>query len=110
MPGGGIPDQDESADRLRCEFLATRGQKVDGDRADGTTIHKPQEHLIIVRWPAAEQHSIAGQRFGIRVLFSAFQFLQPSPVILLDPAMLIGLSQPTPPDLIKKTERPRGMG
>src|SRR5205823_14734084 len=52
----------------------------------------------------------AGKRRRIRVLFSAFQFLQTSHVILLDPAMLIGLSQPTPPDLIKETERPRGMG
>src|SRR5207249_9948137 len=110
MPGGVIPDQYESCDRLRCEFFATRGQKVDADRAVGTAIYKPEEHLIIVLLIAAEQHSAAGKRFRIRVLFRAFQFLQPSPLILLDPAMLIGLSQPTPPDLIKETERPRGMG
>ena len=77
MPGGVIPDQDESGDRLRCEFLATRGQKVDGDRADGTPINKAQEQLVSRLRAVAQQHSITSQCFGIGVLFAALDFLKP---------------------------------
>src|SRR5713226_5733480 len=110
VPRGVIPDQHESRNRLRRKLLATRGQEVDGDRADGTPIDKAQEHLVGRLGTTTQQHSITGQCFWISVFFPAFEFLQPSPVILIYPAMLIGLSQPAPPDLIEETERPGRMG
>src|SRR5712692_7642285 len=110
VPRGVIPDQYESRNRLRRQLLATRGQEVDGDRADGTTVDKAQEHLVGMLLTATQQHSITGQGFRINLLFAACEFLQPSHVILIYPAMLIGLSQPTPPDLIEETERPGRMG
>src|SRR6266566_2197684 len=106
VPRGVIPDQHESRNRWRGKLLATGGQEVDGDRADGTAIDKAQEHLVGRLGTATQQHSITGQCFWISVLFPAFQFLQPRPLITIDPAMLIGLSQPTPPDLIEETEGP----
>src|SRR5438270_12295653 len=63
-----------------------------------------------MRWTAAQQHSITSQGFGIGILFAAFEFLQPSHVVLIHPAVLIRLSQSTPPDPIEETERPRRMG
>ncbi len=110
VPRGVIPDQHESRNRLRGQLLATRGQEVDGDRADGTPIDKAQEHLVGRLGTATQQHSRTGQCFWLRVLFPAFQFLQPSPVIPVYPAMLIGLSQPAPPDLIEETKRPGRVG
>ena len=108
LPRGVIPDQDESRDRLRCQMLATSGQKVDGHGTDGTAIDKAYEHVISLIL-TAEQHSITSQRFGIGVLFAAFQFLQPRQIILIYPAMLIGLSQSAPPDFIGETQRPGRM-
>ena len=98
VPRGVIPDQHESWDRLRCKLFAARLQEVDGDSTDGTPIDKTQEHLISKLGTATQQHSIAGQCFWINVLFASFQFLQPSFVSSIYPAMLIGLSQPAPPN------------
>ena len=97
VPRGVIPDQHESRNRLRRKLLATRGQEVDADPASGTPIDKAQEHLV-GRLGTTQEHSITGQCFWLSVLFSAFEFLQPSPLIPVYPAMLIGLSQPAPPD------------
>src|SRR2546428_10889766 len=75
-----------------------------------TPIPKAQNHLVGRLAPATQQHPITGQRFRIRVLFAQLQFLQPRHVIFLRPAMVIGLSHPAPPDLIKETKRPAWMG
>lgn len=75
VPEGVVPDQDENRDRLRCQMIATYVQKIDGDRADGTAIHKAQEHLVGMLGTAAQQHAITRQGFGIRVLAARVRVL-----------------------------------
>ena len=108
MPGRVIPDEHQDRNGLCLELLAALFKKVDGHGTDGTAIDKAQKHLVTRLVMVAQQHSITGQGFRIRILFAPFELLEPRPVIF-HPAVLLGLSQSAPPDLIKETEHPTGM-
>ena len=72
MPRGVVPNQRPYPKTQLRQLAAAPFQELGCDRADRTTIHEAQPDCFLHRcfWPTpAHQHAIAGQRFGISVLF-----------------------------------------
>jgi hypothetical protein len=109
VPGGVIPDQKQASNPLRRQLLTTPGQKVGRDGADWATSDEAQQHLVVVLRSSPHQEAVTGQRLGILVVRGPLQFLQPEQGVVIDPAVLVGLGQPAPPDLIGKAQSPTRM-
>ena len=59
---------------------------------------------------AAYQNPITRQGVGVGIPLGTGQFLESGDCSGLDPAMLLGLRQAAPPDLISEAERPCRVG
>ena len=71
MPGGVIPDQQPAGLTRRLQSGADPLQKLGGDGADWTPIHKTQRHLTAERISdrtLLPKHPIAGEGFWIRII------------------------------------------
>ena len=110
VPRGIIPDQEQGSERLRCQALTAPGQEINGHSAHRTAVNKPQQHLVSRRRGGAHQHPITRQGLRVGVLLGTLQFLKPGDATRRAPAMLIGLGQAAPPDLIGKAQCPGGLG
>jgi hypothetical protein len=109
VPRGVIPDQSESCHALCSEALATPGQKVGGDGADGAPIDEPQPQLAGLERAMTHQQAITGQGFRVGIVLGTLQFLQLGHTMRLRPAMLVGLGESAPPDLVGIAKRPGGV-
>ena len=95
MPGGIIPDQKPASLALLLQSSADPLQKLGGDGADRTPIHKTQRHLMAHRRSdrtVLPKHPIAGKGLWIR--------------IILLPDIERGQSEAAPPHLIQKADGP----
>src|SRR3712207_5398839 len=106
VPAGVVPDQHPNSLADRFELLRTPRKEAGSYLAHRATIHKAQPHLIELR----HIKPVAGDGFGIRVVFSNRLLHQAQRLPLLAPAMQRGQSQPTPPTLVTETHSPGGVG
>ena len=106
MPGSIVPDQQQGRLALGGQPLTTPGQELRGDGTDGTTAHKPQQHLLRYVVVGSNQQAITGQGLRVGIVFSQGQFLQPQRLIRFGPAMQTGIGQPAPPDFIGEAQGP----
>src|SRR5262245_14599513 len=109
-PRGIVPDQQQGGAALHGELGRAPGQKIDRHRTHGAPGHKPEPHLVSLQQPWPQQQAITGQRFGIRIVRGPAQLLQLVCGCGVRPAMLVGLREATPPDLVAKAQRPGWMG
>jgi hypothetical protein len=107
VPGGVIPDQQERGEASGCKLCGASCQKIDGDGTHGATRDQAEPPLVCLLRSRPHQQAITGQRLGIRVVRWWRQFLQLVRGIGVRPAMLIGLGEPTPPDVGAKAQHPR---
>ena len=110
VPRGVIPDQQHGGGTLLRQAGGAPGEKIDSHCTDRTSCDKPQPHLLRLLRQMPHQQPIAGQRLGIRIGLGPGQLLQFLRGAGLSPAMLVGLGQPTPPDLIAPAQGPCWMG
>ncbi len=109
MPGGVIPDQQKACLPSRLQSGTDPLQKLGGDGADRTTIHKTQRHLTADRFrdrTLLPKHSITGKGLWIRVILLPNLFHQTDWLIFALPGIESGQSKPAPPHLIQKADRP----
>lgn len=106
VPGGIVPNQEQRRDALSCQPLATPSQEVGRDGTDRATVHEAQQHLVRVLLRPAHQHAVTGQRLGVRIVVGLLQLLKPKLGVGVDPAVLLRLGEPAPPDLVGKANRP----
>src|SRR3954452_14280807 len=106
VPGSVVPDQHPYPLARRFEFLRAPREEASGYPAHRATIHKAQPHLIEL----GHIEPVAGDGFGIGVLFFDRLLEEAQRLSLLAPAMQRGHSQPTPPGLVQETYRPGGVG
>jgi len=62
--------------------------------------------VVGVLGPSTKKHTVAGQGFGIGVIFGARQFVELRDLVGI---LHVRLGQTTPPDLVGKAERPGRM-
>ncbi len=112
MPGSVIPDQEPVGLALLEQTLTTPVQKMGGDGTDRTTCDEAQPHLRTVRlllWPRLPEYAIASQHFGIRVVLAPGLLHQTNRMGWVLPGMRLRQREPTPPDLIGKSNGPGGL-
>lgn len=110
VPRGVVPHQEQGGHALTCQSLATPGQEVGCDLTERAAGHKAEQHLVgVLRWPT-HQNAVTGQGLGICIVFAALQLLELKLGIVICPAVLLGLCESAPPDLVGKAERPGGVG
>ena len=113
MPGGVVPDQQQGLFTERLKFTAAPGQVPRRERTDWAAIHKPEPGLLLPiagGLRPADQQAVAGQGFGVGVVFRDRRFDQPQGPVRLSPGMQGRPRQARPPGLALKAERPLWMG
>ena len=113
VPGGVVPDQEQSLLASRAELAAAPIEIVDGDRTDGPAIDEAQPDLVgglFICWVRSQQEPVAGQRLRVRVIRGNHLFDQPQLVVCLDPGLQAGSGQSTPPDLVLEAQDPGRVG
>jgi hypothetical protein len=109
VPGGVIPDQQKACLAPSLQVGTDPLQKLGGDGADRTAIHKPQRHLTAERgscWTVLPKHPIAGKGFWIGIMLLPDLFHQTDRIVFALPGIEGGQSKPAPPHLIQKANRP----
>lgn len=90
MPGSIIPDQEPDGFALLSQLLAAPIEKLGGDVTHGASGNKTQRHLFAHRMRSRSllpEHSIAGERFGIRITFLPGLLDQAQWIILILPGV-----------------------
>ena len=107
VPGGVVPDQPPRREAGRRELGGAPRQTIDRHRTDGAPRDTPPPPLVRLgpAWP--HQQPITGQRLGIGIVRGAGQFLHLVRGLGICPAMVVGLGEPTPPDVVATAQRPR---
>ena len=96
VPGSIIPDQKPVGLATLEQTLAAPVQKWRGDRAHRSSRDKTEPHLLtpgFVRSPFLPQHTITGQRFGVRVAFFPGLFDQANGMLRVLPELLLTVAQ-----------------
>ena len=107
VPGGIVPNHDQCGLVQFFQLLAAPSQVLDGDGTKRAVLNKAQPDLF---WQGFErsrtryQQAIAGQRLGVQISRGHGLFNQTQRFALCSPGMQAGLSYPTPPDFILKTQ------
>jgi hypothetical protein len=109
-PGGVVPDQQQRGAALSCELGRAPRPKIDGHCTHGAPCHTPAPHLVCLRRSRRPQPSITGQRLGIGIVRRCSQRRQFVGDRCVGPAMLVGLGELAPPDVVANAQRPRGLG
>jgi hypothetical protein len=110
VPRGIVPDQQQGGEALCREACGAPRQEIDRDGTHGAPRDKAEPHLVRLVWPRPDQPAITGQRLGIRIVRRRRQLLDFGRGLGVCPAMLVGLSEPTPPDFVATPQRPSGLG
>jgi hypothetical protein len=109
MPGGIVPDEQPGGFALGLQLGADPLQKLRGDGADWTPIHKTQRHLAANRisgWTVLPENPITGEGFGIRIILLPDLFHQVDWITFALPGIHIRQGKPAPPHLIQKADGP----
>ena len=110
VPGGVVPDQPQGGEALGREASGAPRQQRGGDGTDGAPGDKLEPHGVCLRRPWPHQQAITGQGCGLRLVRRWGPRLQRGRGLGVQPTMLVGLGQPTPPHVVATTQRPRGGG
>ena|SRR5690349_24412449 len=109
MPGGVIPDQEPVAFAMYQQAFAAPVEELGRNGTHRASIHKTQPHLLSERKgriAPMPKHSIAGQRFGIRIVLPPLLLDQTQRVFSILPSVSLGQRKTRPPDLIQVTNSP----
>src|SRR5579864_5877794 len=112
VPGGIVPDQEQGRRAAGVQFRAAPVKELGRQRTDGAAVDAAQPRLLLPLagvGPCAHDDAVAGQGFGIGVVFRDRLFDQAHGLVLVGPGMAGGLGQAAPPTLILETQRPGGM-
>src|SRR5262245_3178582 len=104
------PNQVQRSEPSDPETFTPPGQDRHGHRTHRAALHKPEQHLVGMRWSGAQQQPITGQGLWVCLLLGTCQGIQSGDTASLAPAMLRGVGQAAPPHLISKAQPPGGLG
>jgi hypothetical protein len=103
VPGGVVPDQQQSREALGGALGGAPRQERDRDGTDGTPRDQPEPHLLPLRRLRPPQQPITGQGLGSRSIRRRGDLLQLRRGLGGCPTMLRRLRQPAPPNVVTKT-------
>src|SRR5829696_1005113 len=102
VPGSVVPDQHPNPLACRLELLGAPRKEASSYPAHRPTIDKAQQHLLKL----GHIKPVAGDGFGIGIVFFERVLEEAQRLSLLAPAMQRRQSQPTPPGLVTETHCP----
>jgi hypothetical protein len=116
VPGGIVPDEEQGRLTALGQLPTTPVEELDRDGTDGPSVHEAQpEVLLLAEWVlwgrggGAQQKPIAGQGFGVGIVFGDRLLGEVQRLVRGRPAVQGRLGQATPPGLVQKPERPTRM-
>ena len=112
MPRSIVPNQGQHSDVQSLQFGTTLLQKLNGDTAHRSPVHKAQPGLLLgpklIRYPAYQQ-AITGQSLWIWILFLLHLLHQAERLVSLRPGIQTRLFKTAPPRFILIASGPVGV-